>query len=66
MKGKRIVIEIGNEISVDDLRRQLQKRYPPLNDLRSFLIAVNTGVAEPGQMIYPGDEVAVIPPVSGG
>lgn len=30
------------------------------------LVAVNHAYAAPGQMVMPGDEVALIPPVAGG
>ncbi|KAA2244499.1 molybdopterin converting factor subunit 1 [Chitinophaga agrisoli] len=48
------------------LREQLYQRYPRLRELRSCMIAVNKVYAADGDTLQPGDEIAVIPPVSGG
>ena len=37
--------------------------FPPAGDL---VVAVNQEYAEPHQSLHQGDEVALIPPVSGG
>jgi molybdopterin synthase sulfur carrier subunit len=52
--------------SVADLRVFLESRYPGLLDLRSLFIAVNQKYAQEGQKISEGDEIALIPPTSGG
>src|ERR1039458_3582227 len=42
-------------------------RYPPLGDLaRSIVVARNQEFAEPATKLAEGDEVAFLPPVSGG
>lgn len=42
-------------------------RYPALAPMRnSTLVMVNESYAEPGQLLADGDEIALIPPVSGG
>ncbi len=51
---------------VQDLKRDLGAQYPRLKQLSSFMIAVNGVYAQPEQVINAGDEVAIIPPVSGG
>lgn len=65
MGGKEVVINI-NGTNVCDLRKTLVARYPALADLRSLLIAVNQQYAEDGQSLKETDEIALIPPVSGG
>jgi molybdopterin synthase sulfur carrier subunit len=40
--------------------------YPALEKLRSLFIAVNQQYAEDNQSINETDEIALIPPVSGG
>lgn len=54
-------------LTVDQLWAELIKRHPGLADLRaSSRLACNQQFAKPDTLIQPGDEVAVIPPVSGG
>ena len=59
-------IELAEGCSVNELKITLEEKFPQLKQLSSFRIAVNREFAVDGQMISPQDEVAVIPPVSGG
>lgn len=52
--------------TVAGLKTWLYERYPRLLQLKSLLIAVNKVYATDENEINPDDEVAVIPPVSGG
>lgn len=65
MGGKEVVVRI-NGTEVADLRKTLIATYPALANLRSLLIAVNQQYAEDGQPLKESDEIALIPPVSGG
>ncbi|MET6999789.1 molybdopterin converting factor subunit 1 [Chitinophaga defluvii] len=61
------VITVTEDITtVGDLKHWLFRQYPALQNLRSLMIAVNSAYAGNEQVLIPGDEVAVIPPVSGG
>ncbi len=51
---------------VGDLLEALRAKYPALNGIKSLLIAVNGEYADPDQLLQPNDEIAIIPPVSGG
>lgn len=51
---------------VSDLLTNLKRDYPRLGDIKSLLVAVNNEYAEPDQVITAADEIALIPPVSGG
>ena len=54
-------------LSVKDVRSILMEKYPAMSDLLSkSLAAVNQEYAEGDQLVSPSDEVAFIPPVSGG
>ena len=44
----------------------LKKTYPRLNELASLLVAVDSTYASSGTKLRKGQEVAIIPPVSGG
>ncbi|GMN08877.1 hypothetical protein MTsPCn9_06670 [Croceitalea sp. MTPC9] len=52
--------------NVKELRDFLGKSYPELQKLSSLAIAVNNSYAEDDQKINSYDEIALIPPVSGG
>lgn len=54
-------------ITVGQLRVWLVKEYPELaDDLKRVMIAVNESFAQDDGLIGPEDQVALIPPVSGG
>ena len=52
--------------TVKELRDFLGKAYPELAKLSSLAIAVNNSYAEDSEEINSYDEIALIPPVSGG
>jgi len=52
--------------TVGSLRNSLRDRYPSLAGLKSLMIAVNNTYAEDDFPIGESDEIALIPPVSGG
>jgi molybdopterin synthase sulfur carrier subunit len=63
--GREANIEVrGN--TVGHLRLSLAEKYPQLSDLRSLYIAVNNDYADDEVVITDSDEIALIPPVSGG
>ena len=51
---------------VASLKQWLFEEYPSLKQLSSLLIAVNRTYATDNQTFSETDEVAIIPPVSGG
>lgn len=52
--------------TVGSLRSSLRSRYPSLAEIRSLMIAVNNTYAGDDVAIIESDEIALIPPVSGG
>ena len=66
MGGSMVGIEVPSACSVGVLKELLTNLYPALTGLSSFTIAVNGEYALPDREIKSGDEVAIIPPVSGG
>ena len=65
MGGKEVVVETeGNQVL--DLRKELIFKYPELEKLRSLFIAVNQSYSEDTTELKETDEIALIPPVSGG
>lgn len=63
--GRETVVEFEGQ-TVASLRGALEKQYPDLKGLRSLFIAVNSTYAEEADPILESDEIALIPPVSGG
>ena len=56
----------SENLSVGTLRMILEDTKPELEKLGSYMIAVNNEYAPAEQLIKKNDEIAVIPPVSGG
>jgi molybdopterin synthase sulfur carrier subunit len=52
--------------TVAALKETLFENYPSLKGLRSVFIAVNNAYADDQHSIRETDEIAIIPPVSGG
>ena len=60
-------VDLPAGATVADLRRTLTERVPALAALlERSAVAVNHDFAGDAKVIAPGDEIAVIPPVSGG
>lgn len=61
--------EVGGTITLDELKERLKADFPELSevlDRRSVLISVNQEFAPGNTVIKDGDEVALLPPFSGG
>jgi molybdopterin synthase catalytic subunit/molybdopterin converting factor small subunit len=62
-----IVAELSSPATVADLWRSLREQYPALAPYdRAIAIAVNQTFASSSTPLSEGDEVALLPPVSGG
>ena len=55
-----------NLADVNELLLLLKEKYPAFNILSSLLVAVNEEYASNDTALVEDDEVAIIPPVSGG
>lgn len=64
---KEFDLEVEEGISAGALREELALRYPRLRPLKEkLLMAVNAEYVDDDTALKNGDEVALIPPVSGG
>lgn len=63
--ARETIFELNGE-TVGSLRTALKNRYPSLLEVKSLMIAVNNSYAEDDLSILESDEIALIPPVSGG
>ena len=68
MTGTREVnLEVEEGLTVGALYRDLRARFPRLTDYSgSLMYSVNAEYAPADRRLADGDEVALIPPVSGG
>jgi len=64
--GSAISINLTNDATVYNLKYFLEDKYPRLKQLASYMVAVNDEYALDGDTIHERDEIAIIPPVSGG
>jgi molybdopterin converting factor small subunit len=61
-----VSLELANDALVYNLKYTLEQQYPRLKQLSSYMIAVNNEYALSEDTIHATDEIAIIPPVSGG
>ena len=64
--GSSISIELPEDAHASDLKAVLEQAYPRLRQLSSCLLAINNEYAAADTLIAEKDEIALIPPVSGG
>ena len=61
-----ITVQLNDGAATADLKNILEAKYPRLKQLASYMIAVNNEYAQDENLLTATDEVAIIPPVSGG
>jgi len=64
--GSSVGVEVKDAATTNDLKQQLEDAYPRLKQLSSYMVAVNNEYASGSESINATDEIAIIPPVSGG
>ncbi len=62
----QLAVDLPSGSRVSDLMATLRGQFPALGGVKSILVAVNSEYAEPDTVLQPTDEIALIPPVSGG
>ena len=63
---RNLVLEVDDKCLVSDLKSKIVSNYPKFGDLKHLAIAVNNEYATGETVINSSDEIALIPPVSGG
>jgi len=66
MGGSNVDLSLDMPTTVSLLKAHILDKFPAFEDVRSLAIAVNNTYATGDDLIKQGDEVAIIPPVSGG
>ena len=65
--ASEVTLELPGGSTVADLVKEMAHRYPALLEgVAHTMVAVNTEYVQQSQVLHDGDEVALIPPVSGG
>jgi molybdopterin synthase sulfur carrier subunit len=64
--GSSAEVDLKDVATTDDLKSELEERFPKLKALSSYMVAVNNEYANGNEAIKVTDEIAIIPPVSGG
>ncbi len=64
--SKSIQIDFEGEVRVKDLMNKMKENYPKFEELSSLLVAVNDEYASDDTVLSGNEEIALIPPVSGG
>lgn len=59
-------IEMSQLADVQTILGKLKNDFPKLKAIKSLLVAVNSEYAESDLILSENDEIALIPPVSGG
>jgi len=66
MGTSQTMLELPDDATAAIVRQELEHRYDQLKKLTTYAIAVNSAYAQPDTRVKDGDEIAIIPPVSGG
>ncbi|MDB4926143.1 MoaD/ThiS family protein [Mucilaginibacter sp.] len=64
--GPSVSLDLANDANISNLKYLLEQQYPRLKKLATYMVAVNNEYALDGDTIHERDEIAIIPPVSGG
>jgi molybdopterin synthase sulfur carrier subunit len=64
--GSVFSLEIPERATAEQVKQLILEQFPRFGQLASFVLAVNEEYAEPDTPVASGDEIALIPPVSGG
>ncbi len=65
-KSEMEISDLTKKTTVNDLKNYLKDEFPEFSNLTSFAVAVNSEYAKDDVSLERNDEIAVIPPVSGG
>ena len=59
-------VEVPEHVTTGHLKLSLETSYPRLKQMASYMVAVNNEYASDENILAERDEIAIIPPVSGG
>ena len=62
----KITLKLSEKMTALDLRRMILEQFPQVARKIQFVIAINRKIADDATTLDQMDEVAILPPVSGG
>jgi molybdopterin converting factor subunit 1 len=66
MGSRNLEVDVSEGTTVSDLRKKISDSYPPLKDLKHLHLSLNGDYTDGKEVVSEQDEIAIIPPVSGG
>lgn len=64
--NRNIEMELEDDSTTADLRHRLEQQHPRLKEILKYAIAINQTYIHEDVVLKDTDEIAIIPPVSGG
>ncbi|MDZ7604499.1 MAG: molybdopterin converting factor subunit 1 [Cyclobacteriaceae bacterium] len=64
--SRSLKFDFPQDTSVKLIRSTMEQKYPALKGLKRYAVAVNNEYAGDDVVVNAGDEIAILPPVSGG
>jgi molybdopterin converting factor subunit 1 len=66
LKTSSLELEVSEKCTIADFKKEITVKYPQLENINSYAIAINETYASDEKVLNQNDVVAIIPPVSGG
>lgn len=66
LQTSSVEFEVSENCTIADFKIEIKNKYPQLENINSYAIAVNETYASDETLLNQNDVVAIIPPVSGG
>ena len=66
LQASSLEFEVSENCSVVNFKKELATKYPQLENINSYAIAINEEYASNEITLNQNDVIAIIPPVSGG
>ena len=65
-KVKREIMELSENALIKNLLSMILTRYPDIKYIKNIKVSVNYEIVNPNTILNDNDEVALLPPISGG
>ncbi len=64
--SSELLLTLSEGATAQTVIDMLKERYPKFQTVKTLVVAIGTDYADPQTKLRDGDELALIPPVSGG
>jgi molybdopterin converting factor small subunit len=66
LQSKQLEFELAEGDTISSLKKKLFQQYPEFSKLKSLSFAVGESYEDDSYALHGGEEIVIIPPVSGG